>query len=757
MGVWMSVFVRQTMVVAPVTAEPEDSRAATAPSKPPTVVPGEADDFVFALSSQAGRAAEVDAAERVRIAIPPSANVVATHDYANFRESHGTHTFLPWLSRLLTEFPAAKWFVFLDPLSLFTSGAASAVATSVHGTKGKSIGTTPAAARQLQTTGRKTLRVSFAKMVKACRATTPGSVRSNSNKKARSSTSSRPSRKMVFLAEKMITDAGELRIIHHYNRDAISYPSNGNFAVNRALAENLLRYVDTKMSGKLNGQDFVIDPLFELAKQVKKMEDDVLFMRGLMSTSSGRESTAGKSTADQVKEEPWPIVVQNFGSDVFQTLPSMTMNTAEEDEANGDRNSKKPAIPNRAGLPVTAVATEFLRDLSDANIVLAVKTTGKLMLERVRDVFRTTLRFPAEWVRRTKSFQIVYMLDADTARDAAQKAAIDRMMKHTEGTDHIFPDFDDASEQEDLDFLSLDWVQESAVYLPINNTKRGHCGKMSAILNYDGYAESPDFLVVSDDDTFWNVPALQDVLREFRHGGTVRSTASSGSSGSSTAASAGTSETTETRRDAALYLGERYGYGVAAQRHTSGRNARRTSAGSSSSPLVGYDYITTGGGMVLNREALQLFREAGFVCHKEDTPDDMTLGMWFRDLQVRATHHAGFHQRRPEDYPTEYLYPPWSSSPTTSPLSPKKNEDSNFAAVEPVSFHNVFSQTMDPLAEIYYPWLIRRELRERLEKVEVDERSDTAVGRLSVRILAKRASNKKGKQPRRRRAADEEL
>ena len=54
----------------------------------------------------------------------------------------------------------------------------------------------------------------------------------------------------------------------------------------------------------------------------------------------------------------------------------------------------------------------------------------------------------------------------------------------------------------------------------------------------------------------------------------------------------------------------------------------------------------------------------------------MKLGTWFQnELKVPLLHHAGFHQRRPQDYPRAYL--------------------NSTAFPAPISFHNIFSQSKD--------------------------------------------------------------
>lgn len=86
-----------------------------------------------------------------------------------------------------------------------------------------------------------------------------------------------------------------------------------------------------------------------------------------------------------------------------------------------------------------------------------------------------------------------------------------------------------------------------------------------------------------------------------------------------------------------LYLGERYAYGL-----TGGGGAR------------GYDYVTSGGGVALDREAVKLLiqcMDSGRCsCPPDGTADDMMLGMWAKQLDIPLLHARGMHQERPKDY-----------------------------------------------------------------------------------------------------------
>lgn len=136
----------------------------------------------------------------------------------------------------------------------------------------------------------------------------------------------------------------------------------------------------------------------------------------------------------------------------------------------------------------------------------------------------------------------------------------------------------------------------------------GHCSKMHSILTYF-YHHCPGrrWYVVTDDDTLLNVPQLLEVLgsHDDREG---------------------------------IYIGERYSW-------------------SHQAALEGTNYVTTGGGMALSGPALSALMDCEHChCRTPDTPDDMMLGIWFRDMQqVQLVHEESFHQNEPHNYHPEIL------------------------------------------------------------------------------------------------------
>ncbi|KAL8434660.1 hypothetical protein ACSSS7_003058 [Eimeria intestinalis] len=86
-----------------------------------------------------------------------------------------------------------------------------------------------------------------------------------------------------------------------------------------------------------------------------------------------------------------------------------------------------------------------------------------------------------------------------------------------------------------------------------------------------------------------------------------------------------------------LYVGERYAYGL-----------------SGGSKNGGYSYVTMGGGVALDREAVQLVvrcaDEGKCSCPPDGTADDMLLGLWAKQLDIPILHTRAMHQERPEEY-----------------------------------------------------------------------------------------------------------
>ena len=161
-----------------------------------------------------------------------------------------------------------------------------------------------------------------------------------------------------------------------------------------------------------------------------------------------------------------------------------------------------------------------------------------------------------------------------------------------------------------LDFYSE--VEDSEIptfSTGVPNTEMGHCGKLEAMLKrMYSHADIKDkeWLVVADDDTILGVPHLRRLLACY--------------------------DPSE-----AIVLGERYGFGLF------GPSA--------------YNYVTGGGGIVISRKALGDILEyrEGSLCNSIDAPDDMTLGMVLRRLNIPVIHSPLFHQARPTDYSADFL------------------------------------------------------------------------------------------------------
>lgn len=291
------------------------------------------------------------------------------------------------------------------------------------------------------------------------------------------------------------------------------------------------------------------------------------------------------------------------------------------------KNTEFSTSPMFISTPPTYVS-DASSDLSDFSITFAVKTTKSFHQKRL-PVFRSSFLRP--------------FLGRSRAERIEKSVGALHLVYMTDAT------LDGISEDklgENLRDTVL--ASESFVNLGIENTKRGHCRKMQSLLRHLWLSENfrkTQFFIVSDDDTLWDVEELIHFL-----------------------------ETLDSRLP--LYAGERYGY---------------TQSGAFFADSGGYDYITTGGGLVLTRSMLDaLFAGQGSapipMCNSPSEPDDMALGRAMQALRIPAIHCGKFHQRRPWDYPKGYL------------------EDKRS-----ISFHNIFSQVEDPVQSILKRFLLKND------------------------------------------------
>ncbi|XP_052829112.1 beta-1,3-glucosyltransferase [Octopus bimaculoides] len=155
----------------------------------------------------------------------------------------------------------------------------------------------------------------------------------------------------------------------------------------------------------------------------------------------------------------------------------------------------------------------------------------------------------------------------------------------------------------DVEDLSIPTIS-----LGVRNTERGHCKKTYNILIRalrEPSISSKPWLLIVDDDTIISITRLRKMLACYNPA-------------------------------EALAIGERYGYGV-----TTGS---------------GYNYITGGGGMVFSRAAVQFMVSSNLCsCPRDDSPDDMILGICLQNLNIPVIHSSLFHQARPNDYNKELL------------------------------------------------------------------------------------------------------
>ena len=137
-----------------------------------------------------------------------------------------------------------------------------------------------------------------------------------------------------------------------------------------------------------------------------------------------------------------------------------------------------------------------------------------------------------------------------------------------------------------------------------NNTGGGHCKKLEFIMKHFSQNENAKWLVVADDDTFINTQMLVNIL-----------------------------SCVDSEREGVV-LGERYGF--------------LEIEGS------GYSYITGGGGIAMNRAAVEMFIQGNPYCG-EETPDDMWLGMFSVTYGILILDFPNFHQSTVDSYHEDYI------------------------------------------------------------------------------------------------------
>jgi UDP-glucose:O-linked fucose beta-1,3-glucosyltransferase len=142
------------------------------------------------------------------------------------------------------------------------------------------------------------------------------------------------------------------------------------------------------------------------------------------------------------------------------------------------------------------------------------------------------------------------------------------------------------------------------VAVDVPNAIRGHGRKLHALLRQlrDAHGDK-QWYVIADDDTLISVPRLLRTLGGFSE-----------------------------RGDEPLFVGRRYGYG---------HDLRGG----------GYDFITLGGGMAVNRSGLQALLAHDPQGPAVDAPDDMWVGRCLQQMGIALQHHEGFHQEPPSAYP----------------------------------------------------------------------------------------------------------
>ena len=142
----------------------------------------------------------------------------------------------------------------------------------------------------------------------------------------------------------------------------------------------------------------------------------------------------------------------------------------------------------------------------------------------------------------------------------------------------------------------------------VANVKTGHCEKLAAVLRLlrRDHADAR-WVVLADDDTLFDVPALLSRLGEL-----------------------------DTGDGTPLVVGSRYG---------AGHNR----------PRDGADYPTLGAGAALDQAALQRIVDGWIPCPSPETPDDMWLGATLKHVDIELIDEPGMHQEQPSAYAPEVL------------------------------------------------------------------------------------------------------
>eukprot|EP00923_Selenidium_pygospionis_P016910 GHVN01029756.1.p1 GENE.GHVN01029756.1~~GHVN01029756.1.p1 ORF type:complete len:677 (-),score=103.73 GHVN01029756.1:29-2059(-) len=418
---------------------------------------------------------------------------------------------------------------------------------------------------------------------------------------------------------------GETRsIIHHFKQDEFMYPLLSSGVI---FSTDLINSLPKKSNIDVTSFTFSIDPVYEMMKFIKLYTNVTL--------TDAREMCVEESNKSYLTR-----------SDIAQSCVSWTDTRLNQKYRHPTPISLAEVPWNREIAPKRSV--DYLESLPfDAyDILLLVKTTQKL-----RD-------------------RIIFQHDLWAAKMALPPAQ--RIVRVADTNDHFI------SPGTGMPIVLIDAeVSEQTVgyshqpYLPSPSPltyhhnslcsppspQHGHCSKMVALLKYaTQYYPTAKFYVILDDDTHFNMRGLftaiantflkndasagdkyvqggrppsppQHALRD-RSNLTIEHTPDKHAKGIAAKLR---------RRVSPLYMGERYGF-------------QQLTAWVRGTPL-GYDYITTGGGLVLDNEAVRLLQDCRTCrCRAPDAPDDMTLGGWFKTLNVSSVHWPGFHQANPKDY-----------------------------------------------------------------------------------------------------------
>eukprot|EP01068_Selenidium_serpulae_P005959 Selendium_serpulae@DN4241_c0_g1_i1.p1 len=403
-------------------------------------------------------------------------------------------------------------------------------------------------------------------------------------------------RKEDLLVGARLDDGKKLCILHHFSQNReVGYPLlSSGFAIHRSLVKETMRSVE-RLKPAANQ---AIEPNFELMMWIYKETRTVL--------KDAPEFCVMESDAQ--------YITRNASSDP-EFVPGCA--TWSDQRINAARK-----VPRNIGHKDTPwqeagddLGIDFMKSLpfDPTEVLIVVKTAVKHLEDRI-------------------------LLQHDMWANQQSMPSGARIMRFAENSTHIV-----------APSTNRPIVVSDAGG---GNQERGHCGRLFAILKHMHQFENfVKFFVIVDDDTAINMRGLYQAInstflvdrREASQRFNVTETFSKREETRNLTIpvqipeALGYKSFDFTHRVSPLYMGDRYGFGQLAE--------------VASKIPQSYAFISGGGGMVLDRQAIDLIMDCqNCRCHRADEPDDMALGRWSKRIKMDALHHIGFHQAHPTDY-----------------------------------------------------------------------------------------------------------